>query len=132
VSGFGETINYDPNAIVPFRGTRQFGDEVHGDILPRPLGDFGLNKETGGFLVLGFNSGTSETSSYKERNVTLHARPPIKSLQVLIHLAGTGMNGVSRLVVFFQDSVSEIMAIGKPDTIVEHIDTVWPWLQTLC
>lgn len=69
--------------------------------------------------MLGFNSLANITLSYVFSNLTLHTRPPIKLLEILIHLRASEVNGIQGFMSFLEYQLLKLFLAQYTDTFIK-------------
>jgi hypothetical protein len=111
VGNLRQLVHYYPYGVVPFLSTRQANNEVHGDLLPFPLGNLQRLQQPCWPLMLCLDTLTSVADSHVLCNWTLHPIPPESFLQVVIHLRAARMDRICCIMSLTQNQLPEILHI---------------------
>jgi hypothetical protein len=98
VSYLGQSIHNHPNGIIARLSSQQNHDKIHGNLFPLPLSHLQRLQQSSRSLMLDFDSLTSVEKSNILSNAPLHSVPPISSIEIMVHLIPSWMNGISGLV----------------------------------
>src|ERR1044071_448192 len=94
----------------------QLGDKIHRDSLPLPFWNLWLLQETRRSLILHLDFSTSQTFADIRSYISFHVWPPIKYLQILIHLIGARVNRIPGFVSFIQNKLAQSPEQWDPNT----------------
>ena len=86
MSHFGKLVNDNEDSIISTLGLRKTSHEVHLDMVKLPFRNSKRLKETSWSLVFCFHSSADITFIHELRNFSLHSSPPIRLLEVMVHL----------------------------------------------
>ena len=98
MSHFRELVDDNENSAISALGLGKTSHEVHFDMIKLPLWDSKRLEETSWSLVFCFHSSADITFIHELGNFSLHSSPPIRLLEVMIHLRTSRMNGKERIV----------------------------------
>ena len=98
MSHFRELVDDNEDSIISVLGLWKTSHEVHFDMIKLPLWDSKRLEETSWSLVFCFHSSTDITFIHELSNFSFHSSPPIRLLEVMIHLRTSRMNGKERIV----------------------------------
>src|SRR3954471_3448595 len=100
MSHFSELVDDDEDSIISTLGLRKTSHEVHFNMIKLPFWDSKRLEETSWSLVFCFHPSTDLTFIPELSNFLLHWSPPIRLLEVMVHLHTSRMNGNKRIVRF--------------------------------
>ena len=119
MSDFGKLVNHHKDSIISSLGFRKASDEVHFNVVELPLGNRKRLEKTGWTLMFCFHSSAYITFIHELGNLPFHACPPVRLLEVLIHLGTARMNGKERVMSFFHYELPEI-TFGNNESVLEE------------
>ena len=90
---FRKLVNDNKDSIISALGLGKSSHEVHFDMIKLPFWDSKRLEETSWSLVFCFHSSIDITFIHELSNFSLHSSPPIRLLEVMIHLRTSSMNG---------------------------------------
>src|SRR3954463_16146420 len=98
MSHFGELVDDDEDSIISTLGLRKTSDEVHFNMIKLPFWNSKRLEETSWSLVFYFHPSADITFIHELSNFSLHSSPPIRLLEVMVHLRTSRMNWQKRIV----------------------------------
>ena len=98
MSHFRELVNDNEDSVISALGLGKSSHEVHFDMIKLPFRNSKRLEETSWSLVFCFHSSADITFIHELSNFSLHSSPPIRLLEVMIHLRTSRMNGKKRIV----------------------------------
>ena len=98
MSHFSKLVDDNKDSIISALGLGKSIHEVHLNMVKLPLWNGKRLEETGWQLVFCFHSSADITFIHELSNFLLHSSPPIRLLEVMIHLRTSRMNGKERIV----------------------------------
>src|SRR6187401_1668721 len=119
MSDFGKLVNHHKDSIISSLGFRKTSDEVHFNVVELPLRNRKRLEKTGWTLMFCFHSSAYITLIHELGNLPFHACPPVRLLEVLIHLGTARMNGKERIMCFFHYELLEI-TFGNNESVLEE------------
>ena len=93
MSHFSELVDDNEYNIIATLGLGKSSHEVHLNMVKLPFWNGKRLEETSWPLVLCFNSSADITFIHELSNFSLHSSPPIRLLEVMVHLCTSRMNG---------------------------------------
>jgi hypothetical protein len=115
VSYLGQSIHNHPNGIIPRLSSQKTYDKIYGNLFPLSLKHLQRLQQSSRSLMLDFNSLTSVTKSNIFDNISLHTIPPISSLEIMVHLIPSWMNGISGLVSLTKYLILQLLDVRHTD-----------------
>ena len=98
MSHFSELVDDNEDSIIATLGLWKSSHEVHLNVVKLPFWDGKRLEETSWSLVFCFHSSADITFIHELSNFSLHSSPPIRLLEVMVHLRTSRMNGKKRIV----------------------------------
>src|SRR3954465_16048559 len=98
MSHFGELVDDDEDSIISMLGLRKSSHEAHFDMIKLPFWNSKRLEETSWSLVFCFHPSADITFIHELGNFSLHSSPPIRLLEVMVHLRTSRMNGQKRIM----------------------------------
>ena len=98
MSHFSELVDDNEDSIISTLGLRKSSHEVHFDMIKLSFWDSKRLEETNWSLVFCFHPSTDITFVHELGDFSLHSSPPIRLLEVMVHLRTSRMNGKKRIV----------------------------------
>ena len=92
MSHFSELVDDNEDSIIATLGLWKSSHEVHLKIVKLPFWNGKRLKETSWSLVFCFHSSADITYIHELSNLALHSSPPIRLLEVMVHLCTFGVN----------------------------------------
>src|SRR3954471_513715 len=108
MSHFGELVDDDEDSIISTLGLRKTSDEVHFDMIELPFWNRKRLERSSWSLVFCFHPSADITLIHELSDLTLHSSPPIRLLEVMVHLRTSRMNRQERIVRFVHNDFTEI------------------------
>src|SRR3954469_1315758 len=93
MSHFGELVDDDEDGIISMLGLRKTSHEVHFDMIKLPFWNSKRLEETSRSLVFCFHPSADITFIHELSNFSLHSGPPVRLLEIMVHLRTSRMNG---------------------------------------
>ena len=113
-------INYHPNWLMLSASTRWPCDEIYIDHIPLPSRNIDLLSHTSWFLMFYLDLLAIGALTHKVCYIPLHVIPPIDFPQIALHLSGTWMNRIPRVIGFCKNILSQLAHIrNTQSTLVE-------------
>ena len=100
MSHFSELVDDKEDNIIATLGLGKSSHEVHFEMIKLPFWDSKRLEETSWSLVFCFHSSADITFIHELSNFSLHSSPPVRMLEVMVHLRTSRMNGKKRIVRF--------------------------------
>ena len=119
MSHFRKLVNDNEDSIISALGLWKTSHEVYFDMIKLPFRDSKRLEETSWSLVFRFHSSTDITFIHELGNFSLHSSPPIRLLEVMVHLRTSRMNGKERIVSLVHDHFTKV-TFGYNNTILEE------------
>ena len=98
MSHFRELVNDNEDSVISALGLGKSSHEVHFDMIKLPFWNSKRLEETSWSLVFCFHPSTDITFVHELSDFSLHSSPPIRLLEVMVHLRTSRMNGKKRIV----------------------------------
>ena len=98
MSHFRELVDDNEDGVISALGLWKSSHEVYFDMIKLPLWDSKRLEETSWSLVFCFHPSTDITFVHELSDFSLHSSPPIRLLEVMVHLRTSRMNGKKRIV----------------------------------
>ena len=98
MSHFRKLVDDNEDSIISTLGLGKTSHEVHFDMIKLPFWDSKRLEETSWSLVFCFHSSTDITFIHELSDLSLHSSPPIRLLEIMVHLRTSRMNGQERIV----------------------------------
>ena len=98
MSHFSKLVDDNKDSIISALGLGKSSHEVHFDMIKLPFWDRKRLEETSWSLVFCFHPSADITYIHELSNFSLHSSPPIRLLEVMVHLRTSRMNGKKRIV----------------------------------
>jgi hypothetical protein len=115
VSYLGQSIHNHPNRIISRLSFRQTQDKIYGNLFPLPLRHLQRLQQSSRLLMFDFDSLRNVAKCNIFDNVPLHTIPPISSLEIMVHLIPSWMNGLSGLVSLIKYLILQLLDIRHTD-----------------
>ena len=100
MSHFYKFVDDYEDSIISTLGLGKTSHEVHFDMIKLPFWDSKRLEETSWSLVFCFHPSADITFIHELSNLSLHSSPPIRLLEVIVHLRTAWMDGKKRIVRF--------------------------------
>ena len=108
-----QSIDNDPNGIIPCYAPRQSNNKVHRNPRPFPLWHEQWLQHARWSLMLHFHLLTGETYRYINGDIPSQVLPPEAPSQILVHLGGSRMYSVLGMMCLIKQLLPELCALWQ-------------------
>src|SRR3954463_263357 len=119
MSHFGELVDDDEDSIISTLGLWKTSHEVHFNMIKLPFRNSKRLEKTSWSLVFCFQPSADITFIHELSNLTLHSSPPIRLLEVMVHLRTSRINRQKRIMRFVHNDFTKI-TLWNHDPVLEE------------
>ena len=124
-------INYHPNGVMLSASTRYPCDDIHIDHIPLPSRSINILSHTSWFQMFYLDLLTIGALIHKVCYIPLHDIPPVYYLHIAVHLSGTWMNRIPRVMGFCKNMLPQLAYIRNTQSTLVAEYTISPLGENL-